>query len=51
MKMLKAAFHLAAVMVRANARVNAGSVVESETYQQFFNALGRAMFLEAQGVE
>ena len=41
----------AQLLVRANARLNVTPVVEPEPYQQFFAALGRAMFLEAHGVD
>lgn len=41
----------AQVLVRANAQYNERAVVEPTPYQQFFNALGKAMFLEAQQVE
>ena len=39
------------VLVRANAQYNDRAVVEPSPYQQFFNALSKAMFLEAQQVE
>jgi outer membrane lipopolysaccharide assembly protein LptE/RlpB len=39
------------LVVRANARFNGNPITEPEPYQQFFTALGRAMFLEAQGVD
>ena len=39
------------LLVRANAQFNLTQVTEPEPYQQFFTALGRAMFLEAQQVE
>lgn len=39
------------LMVRANILLKAGPVVDPEPYQQFFTALGRAMFLEAHGID
>lgn len=39
------------LMVRANARYNVTPVLEPEPYQQFFAALSRAMFLDAQQVD
>ena len=39
------------LLVRANAQFNLQQVSDPEPYQQFFAALGRAMFLEAQQVE
>lgn len=39
------------LMVRANAQYNITPVTDPEPYQQFFTALGRAMFLTAQQVD
>lgn len=39
------------LLVRANAQFNLIQVTDPEPYQQFFSALGRAMFLEAQKVD
>ncbi len=39
------------LMVRANARYNVTPVLEPEPYQQFFAALSRAMFLDAQQID
>jgi hypothetical protein len=39
------------LLVRANAQFNDRAVVEPAPYQQFFTALSKAMFLEAQQVE
>lgn len=39
------------LLVRANAQFNLREVAAPEPYQQFFAALSRAMFLEAQQVE
>jgi hypothetical protein len=39
------------LLVRANARMSAGPVVEPEPYQRFFTALSSSMFLEAHGVD
>ncbi len=39
------------LLVRASAQFNLTQVEEPGPYQQFFTALGRAMFLEAQQVE
>lgn len=39
------------LLVRANAQYNLVQVEDPEPYQEFFAALGRAMFLEAQQVE
>jgi predicted RNA-binding protein with EMAP domain len=39
------------LMVRASAQFNERAVVEPAPYQQFFNSLSKAMFLEAQQVE
>ncbi len=39
------------LLVRANAQFNLREVADPELYQQFFAALSRAMFLEAQRVE
>jgi hypothetical protein len=39
------------LLVRASAQFNQRAVVEPAPYQQFFSALGKAMFLEAQQVE
>ena len=39
------------LLVRANAQYQLTQVVEPEPYQQFFTALGRALFLEAHEVE
>lgn len=39
------------LLVRANAQYNLVEVDDPEPYQQFFAALGRALFLEAQQVE
>lgn len=39
------------LLVRANAQFNLEEVADPEPYQQFFTALGRAMFLEAQKVD
>lgn len=38
------------IVVRANAQFNIEAVSDAEPYQQFFNALEQAIFLEAQGV-
>ncbi len=38
------------LLVRANARFDVTAVLDPEPYQQFFAALGRAMFLEAHEV-
>lgn len=39
------------LVIRANAQYNLVQVEDPEPYQEFFTALGRAMFLEAQQVE
>lgn len=39
------------LLVRANAQYELTPVVDPEPYQQFFNALQKAMFLDAQQVE
>ncbi len=39
------------LLVRANAQFNDRAIVEPGPYQQFFSALSKAMFLEAQQVE
>jgi hypothetical protein len=39
------------VLVRASAQYNDRAVVEPTPYQQFFNSLSKAMFLEAQQVD
>lgn len=39
------------LLVRANAQYNLVQVEDPEPYQEFFAALGRAMFLEAQQVD
>lgn len=39
------------MMVRANAQYNITAVEDPEPYQQFFTALGKAMFLTAQQVD
>jgi hypothetical protein len=39
------------LVVRASAQLDQRAVVEPATYQEFFNALSKAMFLEAQQVE
>ncbi len=39
------------LVVRANAQYNLKAVEDPETYQQFFNALEKAMFLTAQQIE
>ena len=39
------------MVVRANAQYNLKAVEDPETYQQFFNALEKAMFLTAQQIE
>ncbi len=39
------------LLVRANGQLNEMAVVEPGPYQQFFSALSKAMFLEAQQVE
>jgi hypothetical protein len=39
------------MLVRASAQYNIRPVTDPEPYQQFFAALGKAMFLEAQQVE
>jgi len=39
------------MMVRCNAQYNLETVVDPEPYQQFFTALSKASFLEAQQVE
>ena len=39
------------LLVRASAQFNQKAVVEPRPYQQFFSALSKAMFLEAQQVE
>ncbi len=38
-------------VVRANAQYNVEAVEDPEPYQQFFTALGKAMFLKAQEVD
>jgi hypothetical protein len=39
------------MIVRSNAQFNLQTVVDPEPYQQFFAALSKALFLEAQQVE
>ena len=39
------------LLVRANAQFNIREVADPEPYQQFFAALSKAMFLEAQQVD
>jgi hypothetical protein len=39
------------IIVRSNAQYNLATVEDPEPYQQFFAALSKALFLEAQGVE
>jgi len=39
------------LLVRANAQYGIQCVKDPETYQDFFNALGKAMFLTAQQVD
>ena len=39
------------VLIRANARYGLESVVEPKPYQEFFNSLSKAMFLEANEVK
>jgi hypothetical protein len=39
------------MIVRSNAQFNLQTVVDPEPYQQFFVALSKALFLEAQQVE
>lgn len=39
------------VLVRANAQYNLKAVEDPEPYQQFFDALSKAMFLDAQLIE
>jgi hypothetical protein len=38
-------------MVRANAEYQRGPVTDSKPYQNFFNSLEKAMFLEAHQVD
>ncbi len=38
------------IVVRANASLGIKPIVEPEPYQDFFNSLGKAMFLEAQDI-
>ncbi len=39
------------ILVRANAQYNLRAVEEPEPYQQFFDSLGKAMFLDAHLIE
>jgi len=39
------------LLVRANARYNLETIVDPEMYQDFFNALGKSLFLAANDVE
>ena len=39
------------LLVRANAQYNAAAVTDPEPYQQFFAALSKSLFLQAQQVE
>lgn len=39
------------LLVRANAQYGTRSIDDAETYQDFFNALGKALFLTAQQVD
>jgi hypothetical protein len=39
------------MIVRSNAQYNLGTVEDPEPYQQFFTALSKALFLEAQQLE